>query len=123
MATTSNKSKNNNPQPLEPSNETNSSKLEAIRDLIFGENIQQYDSEFELLKKDILTKRQELHDLVDETREELNKTVDNLSTDLNIRISDLESKMESDLDSMNAQKVDRSMLSDALISLAEKIKN
>ena len=30
------------------------SKIEAIKELIFGENIQAYDSEFEKLKADIL---------------------------------------------------------------------
>ncbi|AZQ43484.1 fructose 1,6-bisphosphatase [Nonlabens ponticola] len=100
----------------------NNQKLDAIRNLIFGENIQQYDSEFDLLKKDILKKRKELQDLVDDTRDELMKSIDSLSTDLNIRISDLETKIEEDLSDMDAAKVDRNMLGDALISLAEKIK-
>jgi len=112
-----------NNSEVETTSIDNNSKLDAIRNLIFGENIQQYDSEFDLLKKDILAKRKELNDLVDETRDELNKAVDNLSTDLNIRISDLESKMQSDLENMNAAKVDRDMLGDALISLAQKIKS
>lgn len=120
---TANKIPNTESQQLDSTHAESNSKLDAIRNLIFGENIQQYDSEFDLLKKDILAKRQELHDLVEETREELNKAVDNISTDLNIRISDLESKMQEDLEDINAAKVDRNMLGDALISLAEKIKS
>ncbi|AGC76924.1 hypothetical protein LX97_03293 [Nonlabens dokdonensis] len=99
-----------------------SSKLEAIKNLIFGENIQQYDSEFDLLKKDIIAKRQELHDMIEETRDELHKSIDSLSTDLNIRITDLESKIDDRLENMDEDKTSRSMLGDALIELGEKIK-
>lgn len=122
MANTKNDSKLDS-QQLESSNLESNSKLDAIRNLIFGENIQQYDSEFDLLKKDILAKRKELNDLIEDTKDELNKAVDNLSTDLNIRISDLESKMQDDLEDINASKLDRNMLGDALIALAQKIKS
>ena len=36
-----------------------SSKIETIKNLIFGENIQAYDSEFETLKKEITRKNNE----------------------------------------------------------------
>ncbi|WP_124978753.1 fructose 1,6-bisphosphatase [Nonlabens xiamenensis] len=98
------------------------SKLEAIKNLIFGENIQQYNSEFELLKKDILDKRQELHDLIEDTREELSKSIDSLTTDLSIRITDLENKLEERLDDLEDQKTSRKMLGDALVELGKKIK-
>ena len=98
------------------------SKLEAIKNLIFGENIQQYDSEFDLLKKDILAKRKELFEMIEDTREEVNKSIDSLSTDLNIRITDLESKMDDRLDNMEDDKTSRSMLGEALIELGQKIK-
>ena len=35
-----------------------SSKIDAIKQLIFGENMQAYDSEFETLKQDILNKKE-----------------------------------------------------------------
>ncbi|WP_298949885.1 fructose 1,6-bisphosphatase [uncultured Nonlabens sp.] len=99
-----------------------SSKLEAIKNLIFGENIQQYDYEFDLLKKDLLNKRQELNEMIETTREELNKSIDSLSTDLNIRITDLETKLEDRLESIEDDKTSRSTLGDALIELGKKIK-
>jgi gas vesicle protein len=101
----------------------NSSKIDVIRNLIFGENIEQYNSEFELLKKDILNKRKELHTLIEETSSELNAAIDNLSTDLNIRITDLESKVEEQMEDMDAKKLDRDMLSDALRKLADNIRS
>lgn len=102
-------------------NDSNS-KIEAIKNLIFGENIEQYNSEFEELKADLLKKREELNHLIDETREELSKSIDSLSTDLNIRISDLESKLEERLDTIEDEKTTRSVLGDALIELGKNIK-
>lgn len=98
------------------------SKIEAIKNLIFGENIQQYNAEFEDLKADLLKKRQELQNFIDETRDELNKSIDSLSTDLNIRITDLESKLEDRLESIEDEKTSRDMLGEALIELGNKIK-
>lgn len=97
------------------------SKIEVIKNLIFGENIAEYNSEFETLKKDIDTKRQELKNYIDETRDELMTAIDNLSTDINIRITDLENALEDKADKLNEQKVDKKLLGDLLISLGEKI--
>jgi predicted nucleic acid-binding Zn-ribbon protein len=99
-----------------------SSRIEAIKNLIFGENIQQYNSEFDLLKQDLLTKKKELVELIEDTREELSKAIDSLSTDLNIRITDLESTMDDRMDQLDHDKTSRAMLGDALIELGKKIK-
>jgi len=97
------------------------SKIEVIKNLIFGENIAEYNSEFETLKKEIDSKRKELHKYIDETREELMSSIDNLSTDINIRLTDLENSLEDKADKLDAHKVDKKILADLLISLGEKI--
>lgn len=114
-------SKETTPKNSENAIDSNS-KIEAIKNLIFGENIQQYDSEFEELKADILKKKQELNGLISDAREELSKSIDSLSTDLNIRITDLESKLEDRLDDMQDDKTSRDFLGEALIELGKKIK-
>lgn len=97
------------------------SKIEVIKNLIFGENIAEYNSEFETLKKEIDTKRKELKNYIDDAREELMTSVDNLSTDINIRITDLENALEDKADKLSEQKVDKKTLGDLLISLGENI--
>jgi len=97
------------------------SKIDAIKQLIFGENIQAYDSEFEAVKNDILTKKQELEDLIDEVRKELLQNIDNLSTDINIRITDLENSFNDKAESLDEKKLDRKLLGELLINLGEKI--
>lgn len=98
-----------------------SSKIETIKNLIFGENIQAYDSEFETLKNDIANKRDELKDFVEETRQELNSLIDNLSTDLNIRITELEDNITEKTKSLEAKKVDKKTLGQLLVKLGNQI--
>jgi len=97
------------------------SKIEVIKNLIFGENIAEYNSEFDTLKKEIDSKQKELKNYIDEAREELMSSIDNLSTDVNIRITDLENAIEDKADKLDEQKVDRKLLGDLLVSLGEKI--
>lgn len=97
------------------------SKIEVIKNLIFGENIAEYNSEFVTLKKEIDDKRKELKNYIDEAREDLMSSIDNLSTDINIRITDLENALEDKADKLYEQKVDKKLLGDLLISLGENI--
>lgn len=97
------------------------SKLEAIKNLIFGENIIQYDSEFDTLKKDLQKKKEHLENYIDEVRNELMQSIDSLSTDVNIRITDLEDALNAKTDSLSEKKVDRRELGKLLINLGEKI--
>jgi len=98
-----------------------SSKIDAIKQLIFGENIQAYESEFEAVKNDILSKKQELENLMDDVRKELLQNMDNLSTDINIRITDLENSINEKDVSLDEKKLDRKMLGKLLMNLGEKI--
>jgi len=101
--------------------ENSASKIEAIKNLIFGENIVQYDSEFETLKKDLQNKKEHLENYIDEVRNELMQSMDSLTTDVNIRITDLEGTLEAKTNEYAEKKVDRIELGKLLISLGEKI--
>lgn len=96
-------------------------RLEAIKNLIFGENIQQIDQEFLSIKNHVEKRKEELEDFIAETRKELNATIDNLATDLNIRITDLENSMNDKTEELNHKKVDRNLLGTLLVSMGEKI--
>ncbi|WP_452599632.1 fructose 1,6-bisphosphatase [Pontimicrobium sp. MEBiC01747] len=98
-----------------------SSKIDAIKQLIFGENIQEYNSEFEAVKQDILNKKQELENLIDDVKAELLQNIDNLSTDINIRITELENSLDDKAEALDDKKLDRKLFGDLLIKLGEKI--
>lgn len=114
--------KNTKTKELEPTTTEATSKIEAIKNLIFGENMAAYDSEFEAVKKDLTEKRRELEDFIEETKKELHHSIDNLSTDLNIRITDLEDQLSQKTTKLDGQKVDKKILGELLISLGEKIR-
>lgn len=96
-------------------------KIDAIKQLIFGENMRAYDSEFESVKKDLLSKKKELEVLIDDVRNELFQSVDNLSTDLNIRITEIEDKLNSKINSIENKNVDRKLLGELFTKLGDKI--
>ena len=97
------------------------SKIEAIKNLIFGENIQQYDSEFEKLKAEIDQRKQALEDYIAEVRKELTQSIDSLSTDLNIRITEVEDRLKEKADELSEDKLDRKEFGNLLKELGEKI--
>jgi archaellum component FlaC len=97
------------------------SKIELIKNLIFGENIQAYDSEFELLKKDILSKKKALEELIEAVRTDLRMSIDDVSTDINIRITELEDKLDTRFEDLEQNQLDKKELGDLLIQLGEKI--
>ena len=98
-----------------------SSKIETIKNLIFGENIQAYDSEFETLKKDITRKSDHLKGFIEDTKKELNSLIDNLSTDLNIRITELEDTITEKVEDLENNKVDKKTLGQLLVKLGNQI--
>ncbi|MBL4887211.1 MAG: fructose 1,6-bisphosphatase [Flavobacteriaceae bacterium] len=97
------------------------SKLEAIKDLIFGEQIAEYDGVFKSIKKDLNTKKEQLENLIEELRQELESSIDSLSTDINIRITDLETTVSNHVNTLESNKVDKKTLGKLLVSLGEKI--
>ena len=97
------------------------SKIDAIKELIFGENIVEYNHEFEEIRKDILNKKEALEDLIELTKQELNKAIDNFSTDINIRITELEDSLDQKVNDLNSKKVNKKDLGQLLIKLGEKI--
>ena len=116
-------SKNQNKEVESNPISTNESaqRLEAIKNLIFGENIQQIDAEFDSIKNHIEKRKEEIEALIEDTHKELATAIDNLSTDLNIRITELEDKVNEKTDDLNHKKVDRNLIGSLLVSMGEKI--
>lgn len=115
----------NTPMPTtkaaSPKKDEATSKIEAIKNLIFGENIAEYNSEFEAIKRDLESKKRDLEDFIEDTRKELLQSIDNLNTDVNIRITELEDNLNDKIDDLEERKVDRKLLGDLLIAMGEKI--
>lgn len=98
------------------------SKIETIKNLIFGDSLKSFENEFETLKADILFKRKELQDLMDETRAGLQKAIEDVSDDVNTRLSQLEEKLTDRLEHIDGKTVNSDDLGDFLVELGKKIK-
>ncbi|TAE35097.1 MAG: fructose 1,6-bisphosphatase [Sphingobacteriales bacterium] len=110
---------------IEASTATNhpesASRIEAIKNLIFGENIQQIDSDFQTLRNEIDKKKEDLENYIAQVNKELSQTIDNLETDLNIRITELDSKTNDNVAMLTHKKVDRKYLGELLVNMGENI--
>ncbi|MDE3742405.1 fructose 1,6-bisphosphatase [Maribacter polysaccharolyticus] len=102
-------------------NQDPNAKIEAIKNLIFGENMEAYEAEFEALKEDILNKKKILEDLIEEVGSDLRKSLDDVSTDVNIRITDLEKSLETKLEDLEEKSIAKDTLGKLLIELGEKV--
>ncbi len=99
----------------------NGSKIDAIKELIFGENMEAYESEFKTLKTEIEKQKKELEELLYQVRKELLQNMDNLNTDLNIRITYFEDTLKNFTPEQDHTKMDKKTLGEMLIKLGERI--
>ena len=97
------------------------SKIETIKNLIFGDQMQAYEAEFEVLKKDMASKKDELDKLIDDVRAELMKSIDELSTEVGDRISELEKNLYTKVGKLEENTLNKKDLGNVLIKLGEKI--
>ena len=112
-----NQSTDNNEETVKASN----AKIEAIKELIFGENMVEYDQRFVEVQDLIEKSHATIESHLDSLKAELSTSIDNFNTDLNIRISDLEKSIGSRLDKLDASKSDRKSLGKMLENLGKKI--
>ena len=85
------KDQNKKAKEIESEENPIDNRIAAVRDLIFGENIQQYDQDF----KDVY---QRIKDLENQTNTNLNA----LSEDLNSRLDELQKSLESIIDNLRS---------------------
>ncbi|MBT8253332.1 MAG: fructose 1,6-bisphosphatase [Flavobacteriaceae bacterium] len=99
----------------------NASKIEAIKELIFGETIHEYDSEFLALKKDLLRKKKELESLIKKVKADLDKAINDLGSDVDVKLSGLEKDLQQRTDKLDSAKIDKKILGNLFIKMGEKI--
>ncbi|WP_020527165.1 hypothetical protein [Flexithrix dorotheae] len=97
-------------------------KIDAIKQLIFGENIQEYDEEFKQIRKNILDAKTELANKLAETSKELKNMIETLRENHDKKIEDLRGQMLDEVRNLDHKKLDRNLLGDLLQEIGGKIK-
>jgi hypothetical protein len=112
-----NPEKNNEATP----NQQVDSRIAAVRDLIFGENIQQYDTEF----ADVYDKIKALQDENKKGLAEAISNIENKLSDLESlvdhKFQDLNDDLDKKLADLDDEKVDRRKLGKALEKIAQML--
>jgi len=97
------------------------SKIDAIKEIIFGENMQAYSSDFKAIKKDLNDVKKELESLINDVKKEMLQTIDSMDTDINIRITNVEETLNDKIDTLEETKLDRKVLGKLLVNIGNKI--
>tara|TARA_Y100001956_G_C4085699_1_gene170520 strand:+ start:495 stop:836 length:342 start_codon:yes stop_codon:yes gene_type:complete len=106
----------------ETATSANDAKIDAIKQLIFGENIKEYDGEFKKLKETINQVKQEMNERLENTASELRRLIDTVNAEQNSKLDKLRSDMDAEVAQLKHQKLDRQLLGDLLQEMGNKIK-
>ena len=107
-------------------------KIEAVKQLIFGENMQQYDSEFNEIKALIKRTRTEIENELNETRDALNRLINqtkdsltneiqDLRSDMNKKVTQLRADMDEAVADLDDRKLNRKLLGSLLQEMGKQI--
>lgn len=94
------------------------SRIEAVRDLIFGENIQEYNLEFAAVYDKIQALKEESQRNLEEAVAQIESSLADLERLVDHKVQDLTADLNKGLDELDDAKVDRRKLGQALEKIA-----
>jgi|GEM_PF-2177655 len=99
--------------------DTELSKLQAVKELIFGKEIQDYDAEFKNIHKLISDNKAKS----DQDNADQMKALDQLEKNISARIDRLEAEVMKKIALLDNKKADRAKLGKMLIQIGEKLQD
>jgi len=96
-------------------------RIDAIKELIFGENMQEYDAEFKDVKDLIAKTKQDLIDQLEQAREGLIDDIEKLRTNMNEQLDELRKDTDNRIYDLQDAKTDRRELAKMLHDVADKL--
>ena len=94
------------------------SKLQAIKEIIFGENIKEYDYEFKKIRELVQKHREDLESQLAATKKDIEDEIKQMKRDIDHAVSDL----QNELSALDEAKTSRQKLGDLLEELGKKLK-
>jgi len=102
---------------------SNDAKIDVIKELIFGNNMREYQSEFEGIHDLMNQNKLDIENKLTTAKEELYDYLEEMRKELNSKIDDLQMNLQSEIDRLDDQKTDRKMLGDLFEHIAKEIKD
>ncbi|MEL6538668.1 MAG: hypothetical protein AAFQ98_24835 [Bacteroidota bacterium] len=111
-----------------PTNVSNGSadpmdKLGVIRDIIFGQNMEEYNQQFNELKRLVDEKKAELDQYIQDVKGDLHDKIQELDKMMKDQVHDLEDNFAAKAARLEEEKMNRATLGDLLIDIGTKIKS
>lgn len=103
-------------------NLTNDKKIDVIKELIFGNNIREYQKEFTDIYDQIENTKKELKQMINSTKDALYDDLEDLRKEMNNRIDEVQLSLNTEIDNLEDKKTDREQLGSLLEEMARKIK-
>lgn len=103
---------------VEGNNQQVDSRIAAVRDLIFGENIQQYNTEFDDVYSKIKSLKEETENNLSESVTNIERKLADLESLMDNKFQDLNEDLERRLADLDDEKTDRKKLGKALEKIA-----
>lgn len=108
-----------NPNPENGKNSVNEiAKINAIRDIIFGHDMAEYNEQFNNVRDLIADNAQSIVD----NKEDILQKMDSLQKQFNESLDNLENRLNEQIAQLRAEKTDREMLGTLLEEIGKKIK-
>lgn len=98
-------------------------RLAAVRDLLFGQNVEEYRGEFKELRESIQQNRHEFEKHADDLSSGLTERIDQLESKLTEHLNKLEDKLAQEINSLKALKADRKQLASLLHQVAKELES
>lgn len=114
-------SKKNEEKKASAESPNTESRIAAVRDLIFGENIIQYNSEFAEVNAKIKESNEDNQRKLEEAVATLESNMADLERAMDQRIQDLSTELNKSIEDLFDEKADRRKLGEALEQIALKL--
>ncbi|EAY28459.1 hypothetical protein [Microscilla marina] len=98
-------------------------KLDEVKDLIFGPDIKSYNDQISELKNHIGQNREEVMSKIEEVRNKLIEAIQTTEKNLNQQIADLQKATEAALDKQKQSHVSKRALNDVLVKISEGLRS
>jgi ElaB/YqjD/DUF883 family membrane-anchored ribosome-binding protein len=112
----------NNPEEVQSGSISNDQKIDVIKELIFGNNMREYQKEFTDIYDQIERTKKDLTELIHSTKDALYDDLEDLRKEMNNRIDEVQMNLNSEIDRLEDKKTDREFLGNLLEDMAQKIK-
>ncbi len=101
--------------------QTSDPRIDAIKDIIFGENMKEYDAEFKKIKEYIEEQKIILETAIDSLRSDMDKMMEELRGDFDDSVKSLKEKTLEELSNLDDAKANKATLGSMLEDIGKKL--